>query len=150
MSLLCIPNYGPDHSATAVLAIVRKIMGEGIHQSYDNEKSDYLALPQVAEWYNGRECGYIIHMRSRNFARQINIAFFEHRNSDSLCAIRWEQTSMNPLTIETMDKDCCFYKNKYDVSKSVAYNEQYKLAKWIVDELCGFWVLSDANVGARS
>ena len=77
-------------------------------------------------------------LRTKDFNRQLNIAFFEHRNSDDLCAIKWEQTSLNSLTIDTA-KFGDVYKDKYDVSLSVRYDEIAKIADWIKSQFESFW-----------
>jgi hypothetical protein len=124
------------HSAKAVLAYLGHF--EGIGASWVESIGDYLAIPTVSRWENGREQGYVIWMRSRDLSRQVNIAFFEHRNSDDICAVRWEQVTRNSPTIET----ALFgeiYKTKWDVSKKVRHDEAFKLADWIYEELENFW-----------
>lgn len=95
------------------------------------------ARPTVAPWYNGRERGYVIALPSKNYSHQLNIAFYEHRNSDDICAIMWDQVSMNPLTIDNMNKDV--FKDKYDVSHSVSYDKSYEMAEWILARMSEFW-----------
>ena len=129
---------GAHPSARAVLAILQG-MGK-IDDSWDSELKEYTATPKVARWENCREQGYIISLTADNY-EQLNIAFFEHRNSDSICAIKWVQRSMNSITINTMKTDEC-YKDKYDVSHSVSYNEHYEMAEWIKLQFETFWKIN--------
>lgn len=133
-NLFINPNMASP-AAQAVLAYLRR--HDGIENSWDDE-SRCLARPEVSEWHNCREQGYVITMRSKDYSRQINIAFFEHRNSDNICAVEWEQCTTNPPTIDTAnfgDK----YKTKYDVSKSVRYDQALDMADWIYQRLTAFW-----------
>jgi len=128
---------GANHQARAVLAFLQR--SDGIEVSWDDKYHDYRAKPKVARWENCREQGYIVSMNSRNYNKQLNVAFFEHRNSDSICAIRWEQSSMNSITIETA-KFGDAYKDKYDTSFSVEYGKALEMARWIEGQLVEFWI----------
>ena len=115
---------GAHYQARAVLAMVAGMIWEE-------------SVPDVARWENCREQGYILSYATPDFSKQLNIAFFEHRNSDSICCIRWEQQSMNSITIETADFGDV-YKDKYDVSESFGYGEILKAARYIVNEFESF------------
>lgn len=134
-----LKNYledGANYQAQAVLAFVKR---EGqINDSWNDELREYEANPQVARWENGREQGYIISLLNKQH-KQLNIAFFEHRNSDSIHALKWEQWSMNSLTFDTADFGGV-YKHKYDTSFSVSYGEITEMADWIVEQLNQHWV----------
>lgn len=132
-------NYmqdGAHYNARAVLAILQG-MGN-IEESYDDKTHEYKAVLNVARWENCREQGYIVSLRSEDYRKQLNIAFFEHRNSDSICAIKWEQSDINSINITTMKTDEC-YKDKFDVSHSVSYNQAWDMAQWIKGQFTGFW-----------
>ncbi len=104
-----------------------------------------MAEPTVARWHNGREQGYVISLRSLDYTKQLNIAFFEHRNSDSICAIEWQQLTMNPPTIESMETGGTIYKDKWDTSHSVDYGEAAAMADWVYERLTSFWQLTSIN-----
>ena len=127
---------GANYQAKAVLAI---LSSKEIEDSYDSDMRDYLAKPEVARWENCREQGYVITFRVGFTSPQLNIAFFEHRNSDDICAIEWEQTTINTPTIDTMDGKGKVYKDKWDVSKSVRVGEYDAMADWIMQRLKAFW-----------
>lgn len=130
-------NDGAHAQAKAVLAYLGR--GDGMEISWDKESGRYLADFGVARWYNGREQGYIVTLKSKNHKKQLNIAFFEHRNSDVIVAIRWEQYTVNFPTIETA-KFGDVYKNKYDVSKEVENGQVLKMANWIEEQFQTFWL----------
>ena len=133
-----LENYfddGANYQAQGVLAFLKN---HTIEESWNTEKRKYDAEPRVSRWENCREQGYVIMMRSKDYSRQLNIAFFEHRNSDQICAVKWEQTTMNAPTIDNA-KFGDVYKDKYDVSHTVGYGEVAKMADWIAKQLDEFW-----------
>jgi hypothetical protein len=110
---------------------------DGLEGSWDDAKCGYTAKPIISRWENCREQGYVISMRAPN-SKQINIAFFEHRNSDQICTIKWEQNTINAPTIDTA-KFGDVYKDKWDVSASFGYAEIVKAGDWIKGQLEAFW-----------
>lgn len=74
-------TWRPSGAAIAVLALIRE-RGDGIENSWDKREERYTAEPVVHLWKNYRERGYVISLRRG--PHQINIAFFEHRSSDSI------------------------------------------------------------------
>lgn len=127
---------GACPAAKAVLAYLQ--YSDGIEESWDDKYKTYKAKPKIARWENCREQGYIVFMRSDDHQQQINIAFFEHRNIDNICAIIWKQKSLNSLTIDNAEFGN-LYKTKYDTSFDVKYEEAFKMAKWITEQLIDFW-----------
>lgn len=136
-----LENYlqdGANYQARATLMFLQR--NANIESSWNKEYKCYDAEIKVARWENCREQGYIVSLCSKKFGggKQLNIAFFEHRNSDSICAVKWEQNSMNTITID----NAVFgdvYKDKYDTSHSVGYGEAYGMAEWITEQLTEFW-----------
>lgn len=126
---------GANYQAQAVLAILNS---RTIDASYNPVTRQYEAQPNFARWENCREQGYVISFRIG--IPQLNIAFFEHRNSDSICAVEWEQPTMNSPTIDTMDTKGTVYKDKHDVSKSVNVGHYEEMADWIMERLGAFWL----------
>ena len=125
---------GANAQAQATLAYL--VGRGGIECSWKGEHG-FQAIPKVYRWHNCREQGYVVTLRSKNYDRQINIAFFEHRNSDDIRAIKWEQitASGNPPTISDMDnKGLTYY-----VSKSFPYGKCTEMADWIYKQLSDFW-----------
>ena len=133
-----LADYLQDGACAQARATLMFLQRREIEQSWEREQGRYLAEPKVARWENCREQGYIIRLRSKDYQKQLNIIFFEHRNSDSLCAVKWEQVSMNSITIQNADFGNV-YKDKYDVSHSVPYGQVSEMATWIHDQMCLFW-----------
>ena len=124
-----IGNYmqdGANHQARAVLCFL-----QGSLHEEDTEKTT------VARWENCREQGYVLSLVHPKRSGQINIAFFEHRNSDEICAIEWEEVTMNSPTIETA-KFGDVYKTNHDVSFGVSWGKIKEMSDWIAERLNAF------------
>ena len=84
----------------------------------------------------------------RILSHQLNIAFFEHRNSDNICAVCWEQVTVNPPSIDLFNEapfptDAAIfppevYVDKFDVSHSVSPGRPQEMAHWIQDQVDTF------------
>lgn len=130
-------NDGAGHQAKGVLAYLQPFAQ--IESSWNTEQKRYTAEVEIARWENCREQGYVVSLRSANYKRCLHIIFFEHRNSDSICAVKWEQTGLiNSPTIDTA-KFGKVYKDKYDTSYQVSCGEVVKMADWIITQLNEFW-----------
>jgi hypothetical protein len=118
---------GANYQAKAVLAWIKG--------------HDVMFDTTVGRWVNGREQGYVlsktISLGKGKGINQLNIAFFEHRNSDSICAVKWKQVSTNTINIDTAEFEEV-YKNKWDVSYTVSRGEIVKMAEWIMAEFIIF------------
>lgn len=126
---------GASAQARAVLAMVQNLI---IDSSWDDRYFRYKAEPSVARWENCREQGYVISLYSESF-KQLNIAFFQHRNSDVICAIRWEESTINSPNIESANFNEQVYSDKWDVTFEANYGEILKMANWIEKEFIDFW-----------
>lgn len=134
-----------DGACAASRAVRAHLSGySGIEESWSSEWKRYMAEPEINRWHNCREQGYVISMHSQNYSRQLNIAFFEHRNSDNICAIKWEQKTWNPPTIDNAEFGD-IYKDKYDVSHQVSYNQAYEMSEWIYEQLVEFWKVTSVD-----
>jgi hypothetical protein len=129
---------GANHQAKAVMAFIQPFE---IEKSWNSDRGRYDAEHKISRWENCREQGYVIMLNcyAKGGSKQLNIAFFEHRNSDSICAVKWEQVTMNSPTIETAEFGDV-YKDKYDVSHSVGYGKILEMAEWIEEQMTNFWV----------
>jgi hypothetical protein len=138
---------GADFQAQAVLAYLRDRLGSGIEQSWDPTYHRYTAEPKVTRYDNGREQGYIVYMRGRDYSDQINIAFYEHRNSDNICAVKSNQRTFNAPLLDDILK---VMTDKYDTTKTVGVGQAYELAGWIADQLIEFWDETELNAADRT
>lgn len=130
---------GANRQAQAVLALVQLYLGDGIESSWNDKYKCYDAQIQVGRWENCREQGYVLYLRSKDYKKQLNIAFFEHRNSDGIHALKWEQITTNSPNIDSaVFGDYC-YSDKFDTSFSVPYTEVVTMAEWVFQEFEKFW-----------
>lgn len=134
---------GANYQARAVLAILNS---RQIEKSWNSTKEKYEAQPIVERWENCREQGYVISFRVGHTPPQLNIAFFEHRNSESICAVAWEQSTINTPNINTMDTAGTVYKDKWDLSKTVLGGKYDEMADWIMERLEAFWLEHSSEV----
>jgi hypothetical protein len=127
-------NDGADNQAQAV----RAFLGDfEIEASWNDIHSEYEANIRTGRWENCREQGYVLSLLNKDRV-QLNIAFFGHRNSDSIHAVKWEQNTLNSPNIDNA-KFGGVYKDKFDTSFNVRYGEIRKMAEWIEDELEKHW-----------
>jgi hypothetical protein len=137
MNNLFINPDGANYQAQAVLAYLRR--HGGLSSSWNEEQMRYIAEPEVNRWHNCREQGYVITLRSRKYSRKLHIAFYEHRNSDSIHAVKFEASLINPPTIKDIPKEHPFYESKYATDHSVNVGKADEMADWIYEELNKWW-----------
>jgi len=132
---------GADPQAVAVLAMI-PYFASGVDASYvGGSNYHYDAEPRTHRWMNGREQGYVISMiaPSDNLP-QINIAFFEHRNSDEIHAVVFKaKTYHNAPTLDDIPQDHPYHNNKYGTQHKVGTGQVMEMAEWIIDQLDDFW-----------
>ena len=133
---------GANYQARAVLAMLENF---NVENSFDDDSSDYLAVIKVGRWENCREQGYVLMMDSIDHEKQLNIAFFEHRNSDKICALKWEQKTINTPTIDNAKFENNYLNDKYDVSFSVSFGQILEMSKWIEEQFENFWEETSTN-----
>lgn len=133
--LLDYQSDGANRQAQAALAFLQYLLGDGIEESYNNQFNRYDADVRIGRWENCREQGYVLMLRTNDYKKQLNIAFFEHRVADCLCAHKWEQSTMNSPTIDSAD----FGANGYVSDCDVKHGEVVKMAEYLRDELINFW-----------
>jgi len=142
-----LQHYLKDGAGSQARAVLMHLQGRGnIESSWDDQFKNYRAKIQVARWENCREQGYVVMLNNRKHD-QLNIAFFEHRNSDSIHAIMWMQNTINSPTIDTAKfnfGEQQVYKDKYDTSHSVSYHQYAEMGDWIFDRLTE-WYEADTN-----
>lgn len=135
MNILHYHQDGANRNAQAVLALLQYCLGDGIESSYKDGR--YQAEIEIARWSNGREQGYIAYLRN-DAGSTLNIAWYEHRNSDDICSLAWEQTPHpNPITINTIRPDV--FVSKDDYTHSVSYDQAYEMARWIYGQFVQHW-----------
>ena len=129
-----LKNYLDDGANAQAKAVLAYLQSKGdIEESWNDEYKRYTSEIKVARWENGREQGYICMLHDAKY-KQLNIAFFEHRNSDSICAIKWHQNTMNTPTIDTADFNGECYDTKWNVSFEVSYFQIVEMGDWIFEQ----------------
>lgn len=128
---------GADSQSRAVLAYLSN--HDGIENSWCKERKDYLANPYIARFENCREQGYVITMRSKLRQEQINIIFFQHRNVDTVCVVKFEGVFLNSPTINNIPDTHPWMSDKWEVDFKADYGQELKVADYIYGELEDFW-----------
>lgn len=139
MNNLFVETDGADPQAQAVLAYLR--MHDGIECSWNDSKKKYDAEPNVNRFHNCREQGYSITLFNKDYSKNLVILFFEHRNSDNIVIIHWDQKQgwFNPVTINDIPEDHPWFNSKYDYDKGFNYGEAEKAASYIYDLMENWW-----------
>jgi len=140
---------GAHWQSRAVLVCLQGLNDGKIEASYNEKTNKHDVTIEVARWENGREQGYICSLVVP-FAKQLNICFFEHRNSDEICAVKWEQVSMNSIGIVNMDTKGTIYQDKYDVSFKVKYGKFLQMAEWIKNEFDIYYANNKTDGGDKT
>ena len=91
-------------------------------------------------WWNCRESGFVLSMQQSHYSGPwLHIAVYEHRNSDNICALRWE-TEREYMNHPLEDKNIWDNayggadKTKYDVAYSVGEGEVSQMADWVYSQ----------------
>lgn len=139
-------HYMQDGAGYQARAVLMHLQGCGpIQSSWDEKYKCYRAEIKVARWENCREQGYVVMLKKRS--EQINIAFYEHRNSDGLHALVWTQNTINSPTLDTANFEFEgkeVFATKYDTSFSESAHEYAAMAERIYKVL-KTWYESDTN-----
>lgn len=87
---------------------------------------------RIQPWYNCRETGFVFQLLTQDKG-VLNIAVFEHRNSDELCAWRWksEYPKDQPTTDDVPDEVA---PDKYTHSFKCGYGEIGSMAEYVMKE----------------
>jgi|SRR5580700_1333794 hypothetical protein len=89
---------------------------------------------RTSPWYNGREKGLVFTAIVNSDC--LHIAVFEHRNSDNICALRWEAPiDINPPTLKESLPLAYPSDSKWNVAHSVGYGEIGLMADWVKAEM---------------
>lgn len=139
MKLIDYIKDGADYQARATLMTLQGIIGDGLVCSWDNDNGKYKAEINVNRWCNGREQGYVATLLLHVYLKpyQLNIAWYESKNSDNIDAVKWEQVLINPPTIDTANR-----KNITDNDHfSVPPFDYINMAKWIKNQFTLFYII---------
>lgn len=134
-----LENYlcdGANWQAVGVMAYLRSRAMEDVLNDELRKWKDKLGMwfVNIGRFENCREQGYIVSFSNMGLPNQINYCFYEHRNSDRICVVRFE----SGYTINTPTNQMVFdvMKNKYDTTKDFDCGEIWDCGRWIVDDAC--------------
>jgi len=131
------PTFELNHQALAVLHYLAGI--EPNFAEYKDGRYDFDA--ETKPWYNGRERGFILSTEP-SWAKEpcLNIAVFEHRNSDQICTLKWEtQRPYRNYPDEKALKLAYPSDGKWDVAATFDCGKIGECAEWIYNELKNFY-----------
>lgn len=131
-------QYLCDGAKKQARAVLCMLQGFDIEESWNAERHAYMAEIRVARWENCREQGYVLMLRNKSFQKQLNIAFFEHRKSDSICAVKWGEMTLNSPNIDTA-KMGKYVDDEWAVDHTESYGRVTEMAEWIEQTLTDFW-----------
>ncbi len=83
-------------------------------------------------YMNGRERGFVLEIRQGIGCDPVCLAFFEHRNSDLLCCIKWVPSwPVECYRADDIPHDV--YPDKWSVTKSWDYMDLTGASKYVLD-----------------
>ena len=101
------------------------------HETMDLPPSFFIS---TRPYSNCREMGFVIQLH-RPKADPLNLAFFEHRNSDNLCALRWEGHTPINGGVTPNDIPEGVYPDKWAVAKSWPHLAIADAITWARDQI---------------
>lgn len=132
-----IENYmhdGANWQAQAVLAYLRVTKNDAINNTWNEVFHKYDASVEVGRYENCREQGYIFSVRYKG--EQRNYAVYEHRNSDQLCVVVFDGSTINTPTNDMLFE--AMGDNKWNYTKAFAFGEIVSCGDYIIDDIKEF------------
>lgn len=130
-----IKNYlddGANWQAQCVLAYIRAYSSNIVNKTWDDEHKRYVATVEVGRFENGREQGYVFSVRY--LTHQMNYAIYEHRNSDNICIVKFENFTINTPDLDMVIEAMGDNKNNYTKAFTCGQIEE-----------CGEWIIKDGQ-----
>jgi hypothetical protein len=84
---------------------------------------------------NCREMGFVISVCPLGAGAKKNFAFYEHRNSDNLCCIRWEGDLPISGGVTCDDIPTEAFPDKWSMTESWGCGEYWKAQEWLEAEI---------------
>lgn len=134
MDIKCYIDDGANWQAQCVLAYLRVISDSAIDESWNKEKGFYEARFEVGRYENCREQGYVFSVFYK--CKQRNYAVYEHRNSDQLCVVVFDEVTINTPTLERVCE--AMGNNKYNYTKSFSCGQIVQCGDYIFDDIRNF------------
>ena len=139
--MISIENYMNDGAGWQAVAVLAYIKGRIFPITEDKFCNTSLRV-EVGRYENCREQGYVVSLKfmgRKNLDSDVtfmqrNYAFYQHRNSDSICVLISNTFTTNTPGIDDMWKD------KGENPRSSDYDEGFD---WDDIKGCGEWILDD-------
>lgn len=123
---------GAKWQEQVIMMILKGRIREVTNDTYNTEYHKYDAEVVIGRYENCREQGYVFSLKYKEFKQLAHYCVFEHRNSDSICIIKFNGSFINTPTIEDIWKD---RKGKYDYDKSFEYGQFNEVADWLIEDM---------------
>ena len=127
-------NDGANWQAQCILAYLRAYSNNIVDKTWNDEYKHYEATVNVGRFENCREQGYIFAVRHLN--HQMNYVVYEHRNSDSICIVKFEKNTINTPTLNTVCE--VMGDSKYNYTKSFSCGQIEECGEWIIEDAKNF------------
>lgn len=132
--MINIENYmhdGANWQAQSVLAYLRITKDHAINKTWNKEFHEYDASVGVGRYENCREQGYVFSVWYKN--KQRNYCVYEHRNSDNLCVVVFDASTLNTPTNEMVFE--AMGENKYNYTKAFHCGQIMECGDYILDDI---------------
>jgi len=96
------------------------------------QDGEYQIEIRCKPYMNGRERGFVLEMRQGIGHDPVCLAFFEHRNCDALCCIRWVP-SWSREGYSASDIPESVYPDKWATTRSWDYMDLTGASKYVLD-----------------
>lgn len=96
------------------------------------QDGEYQIEIRCKPYMNARERGFVLEISQGIWCDPVCLAFFEHRNTDALCCIKWTPTFPR-WSYSAEDIPESVYPDKYSVTKSWDYMDLTGAYKYVLD-----------------
>lgn len=131
---LNIENYMSDGAGwqeQVVMMILKGRINEVTDSTFNSEHHRNDAEIVIGRYENCREQGYVFSLKYK-YNQLAHYCVFQHRNSDSICIIKFKGDFINTPTIDDIWKD---RKDKYDYDKSFEYKHFNEVVDWLIEDM---------------
>ena len=98
----------------------------------DYQDGRYQIEIRCKPYMNGRERGFVLEMRKGIGCDPVCLAFYEHRNSDALCCLRWTPTFPREC-YSASDIPEEVYPNKYTTTRDWRYRDLQGAGEYVLE-----------------
>lgn len=127
----CYMNDGANWQAQSVLAYLRDARNIAIDKAWNEDNKCYDAGIKVGRYENCREQGYIFSIKY--LGEQRNYCVYEHRNSDDICVVVFDVTTINTPTLKMV---CgAMGDSKWNYTKAFPFGQIMECGDYILDDM---------------